>query len=216
MNNSDKLVCKNNICVDSRGINVKDTISNHVYNEEKVKELHRSVYYFYDLKTEKFYEIKKENYENFKKLKGCLFQVRFRYNITGLNKVIKHTLSIWVFMVFQKYTSKVIKQDPDFSDNVGLTLETPFAFEMVTTIKDNNVKKLDLHKSKRVYDKTFNFDMVKFDKFVKDFYKKLNKIPLSFIVEQKFYKNTYEKLLYLIYNKSIQLDKDIFNIIRYA
>ena len=200
-NKSNKFkLCRNKICADTRSIK----------SNKKIKrgKFHRILYYFIEKSNKKIYLVEKDSYEILKDKVGYLIEVSYEYFINEFfNNRHQITMNI---MIFTKYSLEQIKVDPSWSNDSGISQETPYSFgwNFSKIGRDKMPKQIKIIKTKAT-----KLDKNIFDKYIKSMSSKLKKIDYELLDP---YEDTYNNLLDKYYNECIRSNIDVFKMSYYA
>ena len=206
-------VCKNNKCVDKRTIN--DTIQKSTFNKLGFfsKTFYKNKYFFYCIEDDTLYDTDKLLlYDKLKDKVGYLIIVNFKYEITKdeKDKKIKiHEFSFDDISIMDKSTDKEISDDPEFSEEVGITKETPYGMGLL---------EFPNYKKETINSNIIKYDNASFQEYINNSIPEIKKRNFKKLIKSKSksYKNTYKKLLYRFYTKCIRSNINVFNIEYFA
>ena len=193
------ILCKNNICANTR------TIFHSPRMKNTKEELNKIIYYFYNLDDKKLYRLRKEKYDILKDKRGYLLQISYRYFISDFDKT--HKLSTDV-MVFIKYTKK-----EDMSELAGISSKTPYGFGWNYSMVSRDL----LPKSVSIKDESKTVDKSKFENYIKEsinsFKQEFDMLDLSTELNKlNAYVDTYDNLLDKYYKECVGSTVDVFKI----
>ena len=152
--------------------------------------------------------MEKDSYEILKDKVGYLIEVSYEYFINEFfNNRHQITMNI---MIFTKYSLEQIKVDPSWSNDSGISQETPYSFgwNFSKIGRDKMPKQIKIIKTKST-----KLDKNIFDKYIKSMSSKLKKIDYELLDP---YEDTYNNLLDKYYNECIRSNIDVFKMTYYA
>lgn len=175
--------------------------------------LSKEIIYFYNIGEIKSYLAdKKLTWNHNKDERGILYLAiykNFIYQKTPtkfLNRMIGPNI-----MVFRQTDTQEIKNDSQWSDSAGITIEKPYSFGLLSKIE---IGEQIYAKSTSKESKLSIADFNKFIKLKENMLQKQNMFKQ--LESSKPYIATYSELLHTFYNKSSYGDHDIFGVVTWA
>ena len=116
-------------------------------------------------------------------------------------------------MIFTKYSLDQIKDDPSWSNDIGISNEMPYSFgwNFSKLGRDKMPKETKIIKTKG--EKIDKLHKNIFDKYIKSMTNKLKKIEYELLDP---YEDTYANLLDKYYNECLRSNIDVFKMVYYA
>ena len=217
MKTKKKMICKNNICVDSRTVKLmtpkaKRSIKRAerkkgvtVRRRPASKNKHLEKIFFYNIGEKRAYDVAKlSTWNKNKEEQGFLLSTRFRGWMDDTTKTMR--VSGPNIMIFMEHSIEEMNSDPSWANDSGLSPQTPYGFGLRG--KKEGVPDSRLHEPPKTS---------KFQTFVKKKVALLNEVDLH--KEFAYVRpsiDTYANLLDAYYHKSTTGDKDVFGIVRWA
>ena len=190
------ILCKNDICVNTR------TIFHSPRGKNTQKQINKTIYYFYNLDDKKLYRLRKEKYDMLKDKRGYLLQFKYRYFINEFLKPQTHKLMTDI-MLFTKHTQQEINSNSEIDSKM------PFDFGRNNSEEANEINPETIS----IKDESKTVDKSKFETYIQDTINDFKeKYDFNKLEKLNFYVDTYANLLDKYYNECIHSNIDVFKI----
>ena len=113
-----------------------------------------------------------------------------------------HHLTYCSYMFFTKYSEKDIKADPSWAEDTGISIENPYAFGINFKKKKVNDELSKVFKYLKVNNKSKVISKAKFEKYISDVEKGIEKLNPKILKKLSPHIDTYENLLHKYYHES--------------